>query len=67
MLYSDGVSECLNGDEEEFGEERFIEVLREHREKPAAAIADAVTGALLTFAAGAPPADDITLVVAKRL
>ncbi len=67
VLYSDGVSECLNGDEEEFGEERFIEVLREHRAKPAAEIADAVTGALLKFAAGAPPADDITLVVAKRL
>ncbi len=30
-------------------------------------IADAVTSALLEFAAGAPPADDITLVVAKRL
>ena len=66
-LYSDGVTECLNGQEEEFDEDRFIEVLREHRAKPAAAIADAVTTALLEFAAGAPTADDITLVVAKRL
>ena len=66
-LYSDGVTECINGQEEEFGEARFIDVLRENREKPAAAIASAVTNALLEFAAGAPPADDITLVVAKRL
>jgi sigma-B regulation protein RsbU (phosphoserine phosphatase) len=66
-IYSDGVSECLNGLEEEFGEERFIEVLRKHRTQPAAVIAEAVTAALLEFAAGAPPADDITLVVAKRV
>jgi phosphoserine phosphatase RsbU/P len=67
VLYSDGVTECINGQEEEFGEERFIDVLRQHREKPALAIVDAVTNALREFAAGAPPADDITLVVAKRL
>ena len=67
VLYSDGVTECINGKEEEFGEDRFIEVLRQHREKPAVAIVEAVTKALLEFAAGAPPADDITLVVAKRL
>lgn len=66
-LYSDGVTECINRDEEEFGEERFIEVLRQNREKPASGISEAVTKALLEFAAGAPPADDITLVVAKRL
>ncbi|HEX3879392.1 MAG TPA: SpoIIE family protein phosphatase [Bryobacteraceae bacterium] len=66
-LYSDGVTECLNGQEEEFGEERFIEVLKAHRHEPAAVIADAVTQALLGFAAGAPTADDITLVIAKRL
>lgn len=67
VLYSDGVTECLNGLEEEFGEERFIEVLRQNRTKPAAEIAGTVTNALLEFAAGAPPADDITLVVAKRV
>lgn len=66
-LYSDGVTECINGQEEEFGEERFIEVLQQHRGQPATAIAEAVTKALLDFAAGAPPADDITLVVAKRV
>ena len=67
VLYSDGVTECINGQEEEFGEDRFIDVLRRHREKPALAIVDAATNALREFAAGAPPADDITLVVAKRL
>jgi serine phosphatase RsbU (regulator of sigma subunit) len=67
VLYSDGVTEANNAEYDEFGEERFIEVLKLYRNEPATAIVDAVTKALTDFAAGAPQADDITLVVAKRL
>jgi phosphoserine phosphatase RsbU/P len=67
VLYSDGVTEANNANYDEFGEERFIEVLWRNRLQPAEAITEAVTNALTAFAAGAPPADDITLVVAKRL
>jgi serine phosphatase RsbU (regulator of sigma subunit)/pSer/pThr/pTyr-binding forkhead associated (FHA) protein len=67
VLYSDGVTEATNHQYDEFGEDRLIEVLRRHREEPASVIVDAVTKALLEFAAGAPQADDITLVVAKRV
>jgi sigma-B regulation protein RsbU (phosphoserine phosphatase) len=66
VLYSDGVTEATNTDYEEFGEERFIEVLRRHRHEPAATIVTAVTQALAEFAGAAPQADDITLVVARR-
>jgi serine phosphatase RsbU (regulator of sigma subunit)/pSer/pThr/pTyr-binding forkhead associated (FHA) protein len=67
VLYSDGVTEANNTAYDEYGEGRFIEVLQRHREAPAAAIVDAVTHDLAEFAAGAPQADDITLVVAKRV
>ncbi len=67
ILYSDGVTEATNANYDEFGEERFVEVLSRNRLQSAEVIADAVTNALAEFAAGAPPADDITLVVAKRL
>ena len=67
VIYSDGVTEATNHNYEEFGEERLIEVLRRHRGEPAAAIVTAVTQALAEFVAGAPQADDITLIVAKRL
>ncbi len=66
-IYSDGVTEANNPNYDEFGEQRFIEVLRKHREEPAAAIVNAVTSAVTEFAAGAPQADDITLVIAKRV
>ncbi|HEY2012025.1 MAG TPA: SpoIIE family protein phosphatase [Bryobacteraceae bacterium] len=67
VLYSDGVTEANNPDYDEFGEERFIEVLQRHHKEPASAIVEAVTRALTEFTAGAPQADDITLAVAKRL
>jgi sigma-B regulation protein RsbU (phosphoserine phosphatase) len=67
VLYSDGVTEANNAALEEFGEERFIEVLRRSRGEPAAAVVGAVIQALGEFAQGAPQADDITIVVAKRV
>ena len=67
VLYSDGVTEATNHNFDEFGEERLIEVLKEHRQQPASVIVQAVTKALADFTAGAPQADDITLAVAKRI
>src|ERR1035438_2015610 len=62
VLYSDGVTEANNAAYDEYGEGRFIEVLKRYREAPAAAIVDAVTHDLSEFAAGAPQADDITQI-----
>ena len=66
VLYSDGVTEATNTNYDEFGEERFIEVLQQNRDMNAAAIVEAVTKSLAEFTAGAPQADDITLLVARR-
>jgi sigma-B regulation protein RsbU (phosphoserine phosphatase) len=65
VLYSDGVTEANDVNQNEYDEERFIEVLKKNRAAPAAEIVQAVTKSLAEFAAGAPQADDITLVVAK--
>ena len=65
VMYSDGVTEATDIDQNEFGEERFIQVLQQNRRQPSAEIVEAVTSALAQFAAGAPQADDITLVVAR--
>lgn len=66
VIYSDGVTEANDTAEEEFGEERLTEVLKQHRAEPAGIIVNAVTEAVSRFSAGAPQADDITLIVAKR-
>ena len=67
VLYSDGVTEANNPAYDEFDEERFIEVLKANRFLPATQIVQKVIRAVTDFAAGAPQADDITILVAKRL
>ena len=66
VLYSDGVTEATNPAGEEFEEERLARVLQENRASAPREILEAVTQAVTDFSAGAPVADDLTLVVAKR-
>jgi serine phosphatase RsbU (regulator of sigma subunit)/pSer/pThr/pTyr-binding forkhead associated (FHA) protein len=68
VLYSDGVSEAPRpGDEEEFGEDHLGSVLSPIRELSAAEMVDRVNREVADWTQGAPPADDITLLIARRL
>ena len=66
LLYSDGVTEATNPLGEEFEEERLGQILQANRHRSPEEIVEAVTRAVSDFSAGAPVADDLTLVVAKR-
>jgi serine phosphatase RsbU (regulator of sigma subunit) len=63
-LYTDGVTEAFNETEEEFGEERLIEALRQNAELPAQQLLTAVVERIQGFSS-AEQHDDITLIVAK--
>ncbi len=67
FIYSDGITEAMNTEEEQFGDERLVEVLCANRERTASGITNAVLDAVRAFAMGAPQADDMTMVVLKRL
>jgi phosphoserine phosphatase RsbU/P len=67
VLYSDGVTEAANAADEEFGEERLAALLAARRDRPAAAVVEAVIEAVAAWTGGAPPADDATLVVGRML
>ena len=67
LVYSDGVTEASNPAEDEFGEDRLAGVLRENRERPSNDIVHAVVNDVEAYTAGAPLADDLTLVAVKRL
>jgi len=68
VLFSDGVTEACRPDvDEEFGEKRLADTLAEARASSAQSIIETVNRKLQEFTGGAPPADDITLVVAKRV
>jgi sigma-B regulation protein RsbU (phosphoserine phosphatase) len=65
-LYSDGVTEALNLDDEEFGVDSLIDSLRRVRDQAPAAMVDAVLRDVDRFAGDAPQYDDITLMLLKR-
>ncbi len=65
VIYSDGVTEALNTDGEEFGEERLLALLEAHREATAADILATLVESVQAFAAGAPQHDDVTALVVK--
>jgi serine phosphatase RsbU (regulator of sigma subunit) len=66
VAYTDGVSEAHNPDSEEFGEQRLLDVIRSHPDRPAADIHIALMEAVHNFVGSAPQFDDITLMVVKR-
>jgi sigma-B regulation protein RsbU (phosphoserine phosphatase) len=67
MLFSDGVTEACGPDPgQEFGEERLVGTVQRKRELPAASLIEAINAERLSFTCGAPAADDVTLVIARR-
>jgi sigma-B regulation protein RsbU (phosphoserine phosphatase) len=66
VIYSDGVTEAMNGADEEFGEARFIASLREFRSFTLALLLTNLVSAVQEFTGGIQ-SDDLTLVVARAL
>ncbi|HZU44521.1 MAG TPA: SpoIIE family protein phosphatase [Terriglobales bacterium] len=64
VLYTDGVTEATNLDEEEFGEGRLINVLSSGSDLHTSQILESVVAAVRSFSPGEQQ-DDITLVVAR--
>ena len=68
VLFSDGVTEAMPvGVDEEFGEDRLAEVIAAAKGTSAEDLVQTILQSVITFTSGAPPADDITLVVARKL
>ena len=64
VAYSDGITEPEN-EFGEFGEERLIELIQQHRDQPLARISEVVTSAVADWIAGGEQPDDVTLVLAR--
>ena len=65
VFCSDGVSEAMNAKSEEFTSARLKAVVWESRSRGAREIAQAISAAVDEHRAGAPPNDDMTIVVVK--
>jgi len=65
-IYTDGVTEALNAQGEEFGDERLMEAVRRNRHLPAPEILSAIVAEVQGFSTQEQH-DDITLIVARCL
>ncbi len=65
-LYTDGVTEAANPEDEEFGTPRLVETLVRARGGSVAQIEAELGEALVSFTAGTPFGDDWTFVLLKR-
>ncbi len=66
VLYSDGITEAVNNREEEFGEERLVDVVHANWENSAQNIMNNILDAVRIHAGESPQMDDITLIIIKR-
>lgn len=66
-LYTDGVVEAMDENNNEYGQQRFLDLLLAHREDPADAIIEKVVGDIESFSRGFPQHDDITIVAFEVL
>lgn len=66
VLFTDGITECRNEDNKEFGERRFVKLIRENTDCLAKELMDTVFKELDLFTRGSEQMDDMTLVIIKR-
>ena len=67
VLYTDGVNEAMNKRKQEYTMERLIKTVKKCKTKSASEIMDDIIESVSKFTKGAPQADDITLMIIKRV
>ncbi|MGH7492274.1 MAG: SpoIIE family protein phosphatase [bacterium] len=65
VFYTDGISECMNKNGEEFGEERLSDFIGQNAHEPAQVLMDKITHEITQYSAGVHQHDDFTMVVVK--
>ncbi len=66
LLYTDGVTEALNGEDEEFGREALHGPLKEFAKDGAQAVVDGVYKKLQEHSVHQVQSDDITLIAIEK-
>jgi sigma-B regulation protein RsbU (phosphoserine phosphatase) len=67
LFYSDGLTEAMNENREEFGEERVLDSIKNYHATSASTLQHNMIGALKRFRGSAEQNDDVTLVIVKSL
>jgi sigma-B regulation protein RsbU (phosphoserine phosphatase) len=65
VVFSDGVTEAMNGDGDDFGEPRLLDCLVAHRADEPSVMVQAVIDAVLAFCGDVTPFDDMAILVTR--
>ena len=65
MLFSDGVTEAMNAEGEEFTDDRLIACANAHLGETPQQVLDALLADVHAFCAGEPQSDDVTAVLVR--
>lgn len=66
VIYTDGITEAMNPEKEQFGESRLINVIKENFKLTPAEFVEKLNEAIAQFTRGAEQNDDITVVAIKE-
>jgi HAMP domain-containing protein len=66
VLFTDGVTEAADESDEQWGEERLIELLRSMHQDPCAGVVTRIVEEVRRFEGARGASDDVTLIVARR-
>jgi len=67
VVFSDGVSEAMNADGEEFGENRLVSCVEANRAMPPAKLLECILETVQQFRADATPTDDLTVFILRYM
>jgi serine phosphatase RsbU (regulator of sigma subunit) len=67
LFYTDGLTESFNAENVFFGEDRLLEAIVANSCSSASELLDVVENSLLNFVQDMPPADDLTMLVLRRV
>jgi sigma-B regulation protein RsbU (phosphoserine phosphatase) len=65
FLFTDGLSEAMDAEEREYGENRICNIILEHRTKDPQALVDLILNDVRSYDPTYPPRDDMTIVAIK--
>ena len=66
IIYSDGVTEAMNAINQEFGEEKFISIVKANQDLSAKELIDVILKEIKAHSGDIAQSDDITLLIIKR-
>ncbi|NQV34700.1 MAG: SpoIIE family protein phosphatase [Phycisphaeraceae bacterium] len=66
VMYTDGVTEAMNDQREQFGTEGLEAIVKQHSKASSEELAELILTAVRQFTSGAAQSDDITLLILRR-